>query len=221
MSALLGSINPGNVRILANQPAFVRFDFLIRETNGMLQISLGVIPDPRELAGGLIVQTASDGLSGYTGPGNTNMDFAVFFQLSSLESVTLDDGTREHIYTAFSQGGSFGPIPQAQGAVAAEVYNDRIGLLAGPVAADLTGAFLTYTVAARPDGTVTVSGSLIGGFTDLEFAPDAIDAVLPSIGPDGFPNDVFFYDSEAPFSMLTEFGQLTGILRIRHLVPSP
>ena len=44
--ALLGSPNPSSVRILANQPGFLRFDFLIRQTSGTLQITLGWSPIP-------------------------------------------------------------------------------------------------------------------------------------------------------------------------------
>ena len=219
--ALLGSLNPSVVRVLANQPAFVEFTFLVREPNGTLQISLGVVTEPRELAGAFIVQTATGDLANYAVGLNSRMDFAVFFQLTSLESVALDDGTKQRVYTAFSQGGSFGPIPQAPGAVAAEFYNDRIGTLSGPIATELTGGFLTYTVAAKPDGTVELSGSLSGGATDIEFGPDAIDAVIPTIGPDGFPDDVFFYDSEVPFTQSSFQGTLTGILRVRHIPPPP
>lgn len=220
VSALLGSINPGGVRILANQPAFIRFDFLIREVNGTLQISLGVIPEPRELAGGFIVQTATGDLANYALPQNRSMDFAVFFQLTSLESVTLDDGTKQRVYTAFSQGGSFGPIPQAPGAVAAEFYNDHLGILSQSIATELAGGFLTYTVAAHLDNTITVSGQLIGGSTDIEFAADAIDAVLPPLDADGFPADAFFYDSDVPFLLTSGPDTINGILRVRNLVPS-
>lgn len=221
VSALLGSFNPIGVRVLANQPAFVRFDFLIRQPNGTLQISLGVVTDPRELAGGLVVQTADGALADYALPANRQMDFGVFFQLSSLESVTLADGTKQRIYTSFNQGSSLGPIPSPPGALAAEFYNDHLGILSGPVAADLTGATLTYTVAAHPDGTITVSGDLIGLSTELTFAPDAIDAVLPPLDADGFPADAFFYDSDVPCTLTFGPDTLHGTLRVRHLPPAP
>ncbi len=221
VSALLGTFNPAGVRVLANQPAFVRFDFLIRQTNGTLQVSLGVVADPRELAGGFVVQTATGGLADYALPQNQRMDFAVFFQLSSLESTTLPDGTKQRVYTSFNSGGSLGPIPVPDGALAAEFYNDHLGILSGPVAKDLVGATLTYTVAAHPDGTITVSGDLIGGNTELTFAPDAIDAVLPPLDADGFPADAFFYDSDVPCTL--DFGPdtINGTLRVRNIVPSP
>lgn len=221
VSALLGSLNPSPVRILADQTNPMRFDFLIRETSGTLQISLGVVTEPRELAGGVVINSATDGLASYAMAPSNRLDFAVFFQLTSLETVTLDDGTRQRVYTAFSNGGSFGPVPQQFGAVAAEFYNDQVGTLSGPIAAELTGAFLTYTVAAKPDGTIQFSGSLIGGATDIEFGPNAIDVILPSLDADGFPNDVFFYDSTAPFTQTSAQGTLSGLLRVRHIVPSP
>ncbi|HEX3764817.1 MAG TPA: hypothetical protein VHW23_39245 [Kofleriaceae bacterium] len=221
VQALLGSVNPNGVRILANQPAFATYEFLLDETNGLLQISLGVITQPRELAGGFIVQSADGALADYPLTANRNMDFGVFFSLTSMESVTLTDGTKQRVYTAFSQGGSFGPIPPVPGAVAAAFYNDHIGTLAGPIAADLAAGSLTYTVAAHPDATITVSGSLIGGSTDIEFAPAPIDVVLPTIGADGFPDDVFFYAQQVPFTMTSADGTMAGFLRLRNIVPSP
>jgi hypothetical protein len=221
VSALLGTFNPVAVRVLANQPAFARFDFLIRQTNGTLQISLGVVADPRELAGGIVVLTATGALAGYALVPNHLLDFAVFFQLSSLESVTLGDGTKQRVYTSINQGSSFGPIPAPAGALAAEFYNDKLGILSGPASASLTGGTLTYTVAAHPDGTITVSGDLVGVSTELTFAPDAIDAVLPPLDADGFPSDAFFYDSDVPFSMDIGPDTLTGTLRVRHIPPAP
>jgi hypothetical protein len=221
VSALLGSFNPIGVRVLANQPAFVRFDFLIRQSNGTLQISLGVVTDPRELVGGFVVQSATGALADYALPENQRMDFAVFFQLSSLESVTLPDGTKQRVYTSFNQGGSFGPFPPPPGGLAAEFYNDHLGTLSGAVAADLTGATLTYTVAAHLDGTITVSGDLLGGFTELTFAPDAIDAVLPPLDADGFPADAFFYDSDVPATLDVGPDTINATLRVRHIPPSP
>ena len=221
VSALLGSFNPIGVRVLANQSAFVRFDFLIRQPNGNLQISLGVVTDPRELAGGFVVQSATGALADYALMQNQRMDFAVFYQLTSVESVTLGDGTRQRTYTSFNQGSSFGPVPPPPGALAAEFYGDKLGTLSGPTAADLTGATLNYTVAAHPDGTITVSGDLIGLSSELTFAPDPIDAVVPPLDADGFPADAFFYDSDVPFTMDIGPDTITGVLRVRNLPPAP
>jgi hypothetical protein len=65
-----------------------------------------------------------------------------------------------------------------------------------------------------------LSGSLLGT-ADVEFGPDAIDAILPTIGPDGFPNDEFFYDSTLPFTLTAAQGTMSGMLRMRHLLPPP
>ncbi|HZJ62279.1 MAG TPA: hypothetical protein VFD36_02050, partial [Kofleriaceae bacterium] len=192
VGALLGSLNPSAVRVLANQPVFVGFDFLVRDSNGTLAITLGIVAAPRELAGGFIVNTATDGFTDYALPANRLMDFAVFFNLSSLESVTLGDGTRQRTYTAFGQQGSLGPIPLPTQAVAAEIYNDHLGTLSGPIAAELAAGFLQYTVAARPDGSIELSGTLAGGSTEIDFGPNAIDAIPPTLDADGFPNDEFF-----------------------------
>jgi hypothetical protein len=220
VSALLGSPNPNATRILANQPAFVEFAFLIRQTDGTLAISLGVDPSPRELAGGMIVSTATDGLSGYLTPSASTLDFAVYFKLFSLETVNLPDGSKQRVYTAFGQQGSLGPIPLASTAVAAEFSNDEVGALSA-LAAGIAGGSLTFSVSARTDGTFELSGQLFGAGSELDFGPHAIDAILPTIGPDGFPADVFFYDSTLPFTLNSSLGTMTGILRMRNLLPQP
>jgi hypothetical protein len=221
VSALLGSPNPNVVRVLVNEASFVEFAFLIRETTGTLAITLGIVANPRELAGGILVQSATGGLAGYAVGTARTLDFGVFFSLASLQSVALDDGTKQRIYTAFGQQGSFGPVPLPTGALAGEFYNDEIGTLSGPIAKDLTGGFLTFTVAAHPDGTMDLTGSLLGLTTDIEFGPSPIDVVLPTIGPDGFPNDEFFYNSAAPFTLSSDEGTMSGLLRVRNLLPKP
>ena len=218
VSALLGSPNPNTARALANQPTLLSFDFLIRGVDSTLQIRLGVVPEPRELAGGFVVAAATDGLADYPTT-NRNLDFAVFFGLATLDSATLADGTRQRVYSA-GPIGIAGPFPQLASPVAVEIYGDRIGTLAGPIAAELTGAFLTYTVAARPDGSVELSGQLLGGNTEIDFGPHNIDAILPGLDGDGFPDDVFFYDANLPFTLTSLQGTLSGTLRMRHLVPA-
>jgi hypothetical protein len=216
VDALLGSLNPSGFRVLANQPVIVEFDFLIRETFGTLEIKLGVVPKPRGLAGGFIVATATDGLAAYADPANHLMDFAVFFKLGSLASVTLPDGTKQHIYTA-GPSATPGPNPPTDTPVAAELYNDRVGALPSPLSSG--GTSLQYTVAAKPDGTVELSG-ILQGDVEIDFGPSAIDAAsAPTIGPDGFPNDEFFYDSGSPFTLTSSVGTLSGTLRVRHLIP--
>src|SRR5262245_17503249 len=205
VSALLGSPNPNIVRILANQLVFMEFAFVIRTSNGTLGITLGVVTNPRELGGGVLIQTATDGLAAYL-TSDRSFDFGLFFNLFSLESVTLEDGTKQHVYTAFGQQGSFGPVPLPTAALAGEFYNDALGIYSGPIARELTGGFLTYTVAAHPDGTIDLSGSLAGGATDIEFGPSPIDVVIPTIGPDGFPTDQFFYNSNVPFTQTSAQG---------------
>jgi hypothetical protein len=54
-----------------------------------------------------------------------------------------------------------------------------------------------------------------------EFGPNPIDAILPSLDADGFPEDVFFYDSMAPFTHISAQGTLSGLLRVRHIPPPP
>jgi len=219
VSALLGSPNPNSFRVLANQPVLVSFDFLIRDINGTLMIRLGVINRPRELAGGMVIEHATDGLAAYAQPENQRLDFAIFYTLAAFQSETLLDGTKQHVYTAGAIG-TPGPTSAMETPVATEFYNDQVGTLAGPIAADLTANFLQYIVAAKPDGTTELSGAIFGQETELDFEPSPIDATtMPTIGPDGFPNDEFFYDSGVPFQLTSAQGTMSGILRLRHLVP--
>jgi hypothetical protein len=218
VDALLGTPNPFTFRVLANQPVIVEFDFLIRDAFGTLEIKLGVVPKPRELAGGLVVASATDSLAAYADPANRLMDFAVYFRLSSIATATLVDGTKQRIYTALPFGVA-GPNQPDGSAVAAEFFNDKIGTLSGVFGPGFTAAFLQYTVAAKPDGTVELTGTLQGNEA-IDFGPSAIDATIPTIGADGFPNDEFFYDSGSPFTLTSAIGTLAGTLRVRHLVPS-
>jgi hypothetical protein len=221
-SALLGSPNPNTIRILANQPVFMEVAFLIRQTDGTLAITLGVDLSPRELAGGMVVQSATGSLAGYAVGGARSLDFAVYFKLFSLQSMTLPDGTKQRVYTAFGQQGSLGPVPLPSTALAAEFFNDDIGTIAGTIGPSMTGGALTYTVSAKPDGTVELSGQLFGRFTEIDFGPNAIDAIIPTLDTDGFPNDEFFYDMSAPFTLTApDVSTATGLLRIRQLLPAP
>jgi hypothetical protein len=219
VSALLGTPNPNAFRVLANQPIIVDFDFLIRNINGTLMIRLGVVTQPRELAGGMVISQATDGLASYAAPENRALDFAIYYTLATFESETLPDGTKQHNYLAGTIG-VLGPKAPLETPLAAEFYNDRLGLLAGSVAPDLTAGFLQYTVAAKPDGTTALSGFIAGGFTEIDFQPSPIDTLtMPTIGADGFPNDEFFYDSGVPFTLTSSLGTMSGTLRMRHLVP--
>jgi hypothetical protein len=219
--ALLGTLNPQTQRVLVNTPIILAYDFLIRDTNGTVLITLGVTAAPRELTGGILVQSATDGLADYAVGQNRSFDFAFYFGLGSLTSVTLPDGTRQHVYAAGQLTNIASPIPSINTPLAAEFFNDRIGTLAGPIAADLTGGFLSYAVSAKPDGTMELSGEYDGQNTVISFGPSPIDLAIPTIGPDGFPTDQFFYDSTVPFTATALQGTLSGVLRIRHVVPAP
>jgi hypothetical protein len=216
VSALLGTFNPVGARVLANQPVIIEFGFVIRDTSGTAQITLGVVPDPRELAGAFIINSATGDLEPYATM-NRNLDFAVFFQLASQQLVTLPDGTKQRIYTA----GPFSiasPFSSGLTPVAAEIYNDTLGVLSASFSQAFMGAFLQYTVAAKPDGSVELSG-LLQGDDEIDFGPNAINADVPPIDADGFPADTFFYDSNLPFTMTAPEGTITGQLRMRHLLP--
>ena len=203
VDAVLGTFNPFALRILASQPAIAEFDFLVRDVNGTLEIRLGVVTQPRELAGGVVASAATDGLAAYA---RARMDFAVFFDLAQLDHLTGADGSKTLAYTA--------------GAAALELYNDPAGTLTTALGQGQTGGFLSYFVTARPDGTVDLEGSMSQGNVNVNFGLHAID-LPPAIGPDGFPVDEFFFDSTLPFTLdsFDPAGTVTGVLRLRQLVP--
>ncbi len=210
VSALLGSPNPGSGRILANQPAAIGFQFLIRSATGELTIGFGVSPDPRELAGGVVVDNDPANATGaYIPYARARLDFAVFYDLAEVTSVTLADGTKDR--TFFS------------GALAVEFYNDAIGILSGTVGPAMAGGFLEYHLAALPDGSQTISGFIDGfnaPFTSLNFGPHVLPVPVP-LDAAGFPTDAFVFDSFVPFSLTTFFDEgdatMSGQLRFRSI----
>lgn len=217
LDALLGSSNPQVLRILADQPLTVEFDFLVRSATGTLQLKIGVTEAPRELAGGFLVASATGDLAAYA-TDNASLDFAIFFDPSFIGTQTLGDGTKQRIYQGGATGAS-GPMPPFFSPVAAEIYGDRLGLLA-PIMRDFSGAFLEVDVSATPAGPITLNGTLQGATADLTFGPHAIVAVTPTLDADGFPRDEFFYDSTLPFTLSRDAGTITGTLRMRYLPPT-
>jgi hypothetical protein len=207
VSALLGTANPFPVRILANQPLSLSYDFLIRNQTGDLTVSFSVSPAPRELAGGIFVATATGDFAAYAG---ARFDFALFYDLDDVLSVTEGDARlRSFESTRF----------------AAEFYNDPVGLLAGTVAPGLAGGFVQYQVAVQLDGTQVVSGGLSGAnepTTTLQLGPHTLSANLP-LDADGFVVDQRFADTLVPYTLTTRFGDgdatLTGTVNIR-FIPS-
>jgi hypothetical protein len=216
LPAVLGTINPVDLRVLAGVTTQVEFGFIVRTGTGDIAVDFGVVTDPRQLAGAIRISTATGEFAPYlTDAATSRLDFAFAFGLSRLESVTLPDGTRDHVYTA-------GSYQYRETPLVAEFHNDRIGTLSWAVAPALTAGFLEYHLAARPDGTVELSGSLTSwtGEVTLDIAPYALDGQLP-VGADGFPADAFFHDDSVPFTLTAwlESGEstITGFLNLRHI----
>jgi hypothetical protein len=216
LPAVLGTINPVELRVLAGVTAQVEYGFIVRTGTGDISIDFGVVTDPRQLAGGVRITGATGDFAPYLTDATTSrLDFAFAYGLSRLESVTLPDGTKDHVYTAGSQQYRETPL-------VAEFHNDAIGVLAGEVAPALAGGLLEYHLAARPDGTVELSGSLSSWTGDvvLDIAPHALRGQL-AIGADGFPADAFFHDDSVPFTLTAWLASgestLTGFLNLRHI----
>lgn len=208
VDAIISSPNPTVIRVLANQPASTEFDFIVRNPNGVLTISLGVDPAPRELAGGIIGQT---GTLDYAPYATAKLDFAIYFDVAPTKT-TLADGTKQLVFTSSANN-------------AMEAFNDANGLIATMVAPAMSGGYLQYTVSAKPDGTTEVQGNYQGANEPgslLEFGPHTVDPAVP-VDADGFPVDEFFYDPYVPFQLDTFFpdgdATLTGQLRLRFIPP--
>jgi len=210
VNALLGSPNPSAARILANQQLFLGFEFLVRNTTGDLTIGFGVDTTPRELAGGVAVDNDPTKATGdYIPYAHARLDFATFYTLGGTQSSTLADGSKAR--TFFSD------------AIAMEFYNDTLGVLSGQVGPAIAGGFLTYTLTALPDGTQSLSGEIDGftvPFSVLTFGPLTLTTNLP-LDADGFPTDVFLFESFLPFNLTTSFDDgdatMTGQLRFRSI----
>jgi hypothetical protein len=216
LPAVLGTVNPVELRVLAGVTTQVTFGFIVRTGTGDVTVDFGVLTDPRELAGGVRIETATGDFAPYLADATTRrLDFAIAYGLSGLESVVLPDGTKDHVYTA-------GSYQYRETPLVAEFYNDSVGLLAGTVGPALAAGLLEYHLAARPDGTSELSGNLTAWAGDvvLDIEPYTLRGVLP-LGPDGFPADAFFHDDSVPFTLTAylETGEstLTGFLNLRHI----
>lgn len=205
VSALLGSLNQQAVRILANHTAPLVFQFLVRNPDGELSIRFGVSDQPRELAGGWVVTSATDSLTAYAP--NTRGDFAVYYGTAGTEKRVLPDGSKDFIINS--------------DATATEFFNDAPGILTSTVAPALAGGYLEWHLIARPDGSQELSGTLYGQrdpYAELSFGPHPFDFPLP-LTPDGYVSDAYFAES-VPFSLLIDGaapGTLAGTLRFRSI----
>lgn len=207
VSALLGTANPFAVRVLANFSDTLTFQFIVRNPSGDLTIGFGVTLHPRELAGGMIIDTGTGDFTPYA---RARVDYAIYHDLSNLERINLVDGTKQLLFTS--------------GAVAGEIFNDSMGLLSGTVAPGFAGGFLQWHIDAKPDGTQELTGELDGAtdpFPVLTFGPYTLQFNRLPLDADGFPTDVFFNESLVPFTLTAFFATgdatLTGTLRFRSI----
>ena len=206
VSAVLGTPNPFAVRVLANFSDTLVFQFIVRQATGSLTISFGVTLHPRELAGGMIITSATGDFAPYA---NARPDYA-FYHDAFVEHLTLPDGTKR--------------LQFSSGAFAGEFFNDTIGLLTGTIGPSYTGGFTTYHFDAKPDGTQEIAGEIDGAntpFPFMTFGPFTLVFTVLPLDPDGFPTDVFINEPNVPFTMEAFFpsgdATLTGTLRFRNV----
>lgn len=207
VDAIVSSPNPVVLRALPNHADTVEFDFIVRKPTGSVTISFGVDTTPRELSGGIVIQTGTLDYAQYV---NKRFDIAIYFDTAPVKQ-TLGDGTKQLVFDTDHNN-------------AMEAFNDPIGLVQNTVAPGMAGGVLHYTVAAKPDGTTEVAGSYLGlNGTTLSFGPHTQPVAVPT-DADGYPIDEFFYDSELPFTGDTFFDDgdatLGGILRLRFIPAS-
>jgi hypothetical protein len=204
VSALLGTLNPFAVRVLANFSDTLTFQFIVRQATGELTISFGVTLHPRELAGGMIIGMGTGDFAPYTG---ARPDYAIYHD-ATTQRVTLPDGTKQLVFSS--------------GALAAEFFNDPAGQLTGTLGPSFTGGFVQYHFDAKPDGTQAIAGELdssLPPFPVLTFGPYTLVVNRLPLDADGFPTDVFFNEPGVPFNLdvflPTGEATMTGTLRFR------
>ena len=206
VSAVLGTVNPSAVRVLANFSDTVVFQFIVRQATGSITISFGVTLHPRELAGGKIITSATGDFAPYT---TVRPDYA-FYHDAFVERLTLPDGTKR--------------LQFSSGAFAGEFFNDTGGLLTAPIGPSYTGGCTQYHFDAKPDGTQEIGGEIDGAntpFPVMTFGPFTLVFTRLPLDPDGFPIDVFINEPNVPFTMDVFFpsgeATLTGTLRFRNV----
>jgi hypothetical protein len=204
VSAVLGTLNPFVLRVLANFSDTLVFQFIVRQASGQVTISFGVTLHPRELAGGMIIDMGTGDFAPYTG---ARADYAIYHD-ATTQRVTLPDGTKQLVFSS--------------GALAGEFFNDPVGALIGKIGPSLTGGFVQYHFDAKPDGTQEIAGELDGflePFPVLTFGPHTLVFNRLPLDADGFPTDVFINESGVPFNLdvFLPSGEatMTGTLRFR------
>lgn len=214
VDALLGTENPLNLRVLANHTASLSFGFIVRSPFGEVDLTFGVVTEPRQLAGGVRVLNATGAFESYRNSSTTRLaDFAFYYELHHMDSVILPDGTKERVYYAGFD--SYEPSP-----IAAEFFNDAVGPLSQLVAPDLAGGYLEYHIGAKPDGSIELYGTFGGWSTVIDFGPVTL-LHGPSLDADGFPADAFFHEAFVPFTLvytdLNGDSMMDGTLNLRHI----
>jgi hypothetical protein len=206
VSALLGTVNPLGIRVLANFSDTLVFQFIVREATGQVMVSFGVTLHPRELAGGMIIDTGTGDFAPYTG---ARVDFAIYHDATTQRATALD-GTKQLVFSS--------------GALATEFFNDTAGLLTGTIGPAMTGGFALYHFDAKPDGTQEIAGEIDGAntpFPVMTFGPFTLVFTVLPLDPDGFPTDIFINEPNVPFTLEAFFpsgdATLTGTLRFRNV----
>jgi hypothetical protein len=186
VSAVLGTLNPFGIRVLANFSDTLVFQFIVRQAIGQVTVSFGVTLHPRLLAGGMIVDTGTGDFAAYTG---ARLDYAIYHD-ATLDRLTLGDGTKQLVLSS--------------GALAAEFFNDPVGILTSTIGPSMTGASFQYHFDAKPDGTQEITGELrnsVVPFPRLTFGPHTLQSSRLPLDADGFPTDVLFSESGVPFTL--------------------
>ncbi len=183
VSAVLATENPINLIVAPNRVTSWEFDFIVRDPNGQVQISFGVVDPPRQLSATLFVTGGFGDFAKYT---NTELGLTIYFSGPFPQTSIETDGTHD--------------LQINSGVSSLEFFNDVPGLVT-PLGKSFEGGFFTFTTRIHPDGTQDFSASDQGfesTFPEVTFSTG--QAFLPS-DANGFPADTSFFAFGSPFEI--------------------
>src|SRR4029453_17593486 len=97
--------------------------------------------------------------------------------------------------------------------VAAEFFDDPIGLFAGPLGQLADGGSLTMVIRVKADGTQELTGTYLNvNGNPLSFGPAP---VVVGLDANGFPKDAVFA-AVAPFTLTAPTSSAAGTVTVNH-----
>jgi len=198
VQAIIGNQNPQFIQIFPDTPSTVSFRFYVRDTQGQLTITFGVVAEPQQLFGIMSFEQATGVLAQYTG---LSVGYANYFDPVAQTREVAADGSKQRRY--FPAG------------IAAEFFNDPIGLFAGPIGAQGAGGSIVMVVRVKADGTQELTGTVTTFTgTPISFGPASVSVGLDT---EGFPLDQDFA-TVAAFTLTGPASSASGTATVHHSV---